>query len=159
MSLTSKIKSIINTLYPAATYTLASKFKANIQSFDLTTLQLPFIILDNELLKTAEIKKNNNITKDSKIIITILNKDDVYNSDDESNYIIEGCEEIADRIAVNVYQLPEIMPINGNQKYKIIPAFHVFNTDLSGVILEMQANEILTARFCPENVLPEILLG
>ena len=147
MSLTTKIKTIITTLYPDATYILSSKFKANIASFDLTTVQLPLIILDNELTKDAEIKKNNNIQKNHRLLISVLKADDTFNDDSETNVIQEECEEIADRIAVVIYQLDEIRPI-GNQKYKITPLFRVFNTGLSGVVIEMQVNENLVRPFC-----------
>jgi len=155
MSLTTRIKTIIETLYPNATYILSSKFAANRASFDVTSEKLPLIILDNELPKDNEIKKNNNITKDTRLIISILDSDSAYLDDDNTNAIIEAMELIADIIAVNIYQLEEIRPISGNQKYKTTPAFRVYNTHLSGVILEMRVNENQTIRFCAtEPIIP-----
>ena len=48
-------------------------------------------------------------------------------------------ETYADRIAVNIYQLTEVRPLN-RQKYRTDPLFHVFNTNLTGVTLDMQVN-------------------
>jgi hypothetical protein len=147
MSLVTDIASIITTLYPDATYILSSKFQANQASFAVETTALPLIILDNELIKEAEIKINNNILKDTRIVISVLNLDTPNNTDLQSEAIREACEIIADRIAVNIYQLTPVLPAT-RQKYKLTPAFHVYNTDLTGVILDMKImyNEVIL--FC-----------
>jgi hypothetical protein len=147
MSLITDINTIVTGLYPDATHILSSKFKANLKSFSVQSSELPLIILDNELTKEAEIKKNNNVQKLTRIVISVLNSDVSDNSDAESEAIREACEVIADRIAVNIYQLPEVRPA-GNMKYKLTPAFHVFTTNLTGVILDMQVNYNTVIEFC-----------
>lgn len=147
MSLVTDINTIVTGLYPASTYILSSKFKANLKSFSVQLAALPLIILDNELTKETEIKRNNNLIKSTRIVISVLNSDVSDNSDAESESIREACELIADRIAVNIYQLPEVRP-SGAQKYKLTPAFHVFTTNLTGVILDMQVNYNLIVEFC-----------
>jgi len=57
VALIEQISTIISGLYPDATLLLGSKFTANYESFLVETAALPLIVLDNELPKTAEIKK------------------------------------------------------------------------------------------------------
>ena len=139
MSLITDIQTIIKGLYPDATYTLSSKFKANVQSFIMETTEFPLIILNNEIAKNNEININNNILKDTGIKIMILSPDDVDNTDAQSEDIRQAMEDHADRIAVNIYQLLEVRPLS-RQKYRTDPLFHVFNTNLTGVTLDMQVN-------------------
>lgn len=139
MSLVTSISSIVALLSPTSTYILSSKFHANLKSFSVAATALPLVILDNELSKDNEIKANNNVIKKSRIAISVLNKDDMDNTDAQTNSIIEGCEELADRIAAQIYQLAPVRP-DPRQQYKITPMFHVFNTNLSGVALEMTVN-------------------
>ncbi len=153
MSLVTKIQTIITTLYPSATNILSSKFNANVQSFNLESTELPVIVIDNELSKDAEIKKNLNVQKDSRLLISFLNLDSVDNTDAQSEVIIEAMEVMADKVAVNIYQLPEIIPVTGNQKYRLTPAFHIWSTNLTGVILEMKVNENIVVDFC--STIPE----
>lgn len=149
MSITASIETIVTTLYPDATFVLSSKFQANVISHGLDPDELPLVVLDNELPKNNEIKLNNNIQKDSQIILWILLQDSEDNTDAQSQVLVDTAEAMADRIAVNVYQLPEIRPI-GNQKYKTTPVFHVFNTNSTGVLMEMKANENVVVNFCSQ---------
>ena len=140
MNLVSDIQTIITTLYPDATQILSSKFQANVTAFLTELTELPLIIIDNELSKVADIKKNNNVQKDSKILITFLNLDEAGNTDVQSDAIRSSMEAMADRVAVRIYQLIPCRLISGNQKYKLTPMFHVFSSNLTGVALEMQCN-------------------
>lgn len=140
MGLITDISTIISGLYPDATFLLASRFSANYQSYLVESTALPLIVLDNELIKTTEVKKNNNVQKDFKIVISVFLQDNMDNTDTQSQVIQDQAEAIADRIAVNVWQLDEIRPINGNQKYKITPLFRYLNSIMSGVAIEMQCN-------------------
>ena len=140
MGLISQISTIITGLYPDATFVLGSKFSANYNSYLIEATALPLIVLDNELPKTAEIKKNANVQKDTKIVISIFLADNMDNTDAQSQAIQEQAEGIADRIAVNIWQLIEIRPINGNQKYKITPLFRYLNSIMSGAAIEIQGN-------------------
>jgi hypothetical protein len=149
MSLITDIATLVNTLYPSATFILSSKFNANLASFSLTETQLPLIILDNELSKDSTIHKNANVQKDSRIVISVLDLDSAENSDLQSESIRQECEDIADRLAINILRLSEVIPLS-NQKYKTTPAFHVFSTNLTGVILDMRANENVVINFCTE---------
>ena len=76
-----------------------------------------------------------------------LNKDDANNTDQESEVIRQAMEDMADRVAVNIYQLEEVRP-SGNQTYRIAPLFHQFGTDLTGVELEMSVNYNSIVGFC-----------
>jgi hypothetical protein len=118
---------------------LSSKFQAGITSYLSNEAQLPLIIIDNELPKQAEIHKNDNVTKDTKVLISVLDVDSTDNTDEQSQALVENCEEMADRIAVQIYQLLPVRPAT-NQKYKITPMFHVFSSNMTGVALEMQVN-------------------
>lgn len=140
MSLITDIQSIVTELYPASTFILSSKFQANVTAFFENSPKFPIIILDNELSKNNSIQKNNNVLKDSKILISVLDLDDINNTDLQSDAIRQACEDIADRIAVRIYQLIPVRLVSGNQKYKVTPMFHVFSSNLTGVALEMQAN-------------------
>jgi hypothetical protein len=139
MSLYSEIQTIVNTLYPDSSFILSSKFQANVTAYLSEDAVLPLVILDNELSKNVSIQKNNNILKDSKILISFLDLDSTDNTDEQSETIREAMEVMADRVANNIYQLQSVHPI-GNQKYKITPLFHVFSSNMTGVALEMQVN-------------------
>lgn len=139
MSLISQVQSIITALAPAATSILSSKFNANYQSFNVDSANLPLIIIHNEISKNSEIKKNNNVIKDTKILITLLVLDSTDNTDSQSQALTDSMEDLADLMAVRIYQELEVRP-SGNQKYKITPMYRVFNTMLTGVALEMQVN-------------------
>lgn len=147
MSLITDIEAIVTGLYPDSTFILSSKFKANLKSFSIQSTELPLIVLDNELSKESEIKRNNNLIKSTRIVISVLDKDVSDNSDLESEAIREACEVIADRLAVNIYQILEVRPA-GLQKYKLTPAFHVFTTNLTGVILDINVNYNQVVEFC-----------
>lgn len=142
MSLISDIQTIITDLYPSATLKLSSKFEANIDSFFVDDVNLPLIIIDNEFDKDNEIQINNNVLKNHRILISFLNQDSPDNTDAESEVIRAAMEAMADRVAVKIYQIEavRIKPITARQKYRISPLFHVFNTTLTGVGLEMLAN-------------------
>lgn len=146
MSLITETQTIIEGLYPDATFTLSSKFKANYQSFLTETSAFPLIVLNNEITKDNEIKINNNVLKNTRIVIMVLELDKFDASSVESESLRSACEVIADRIAANIYQLTEVRPSN-RQKYKVIPEFHVFNSDLTGVTLDMNVNYNETINF------------
>ena len=139
MGLITDISTIITELYPASTFTLSSKFNANYASFIASLTEFPLIVLDNELPKNSDIKKNNNVIKDTKILISFLNLDSLDNTDAQSQVIQEAMETLADQTAAKIYQLLPVRP-SGNQKYKITPLFHVHTSNLTGVALEMQVN-------------------
>lgn len=139
MSLITDTSTIITELYPDATFILSSKFKANYQSFNLEATQLPLIILNNEIRKDNEVEINNNVLKNTSLSIMILGLDSTDNTDLQSEAIRQEMEGYADRIAANIYQLTEVRPAN-RQKYRTDPLFHVFNTNLTGVSLDMQVN-------------------
>lgn len=155
MSLITDIGTIITEMYPDATYLLSSKFHANLQSVLKDTTDFPLIILDNELSKNAEIKKNNNTIKDTRIVISVLKLDDLDNTDLQSETLRQSCESIADRIAAVIYQLIPVRP-RDNQKYILTPLFHVFSTNLTGVALEMRVNYNELTRFQFTRVIDEV---
>lgn len=146
MSLITDITTTVTEMYPDATFILSSKFQANVSSLVLETTALPLIILDNELQKVSEIKKNNNVIKDTRIVISILKLDSLENTDFQSEALRQSCEAIADRIAAVIYQLIPVRP-QGNQRYTLTPLFHVFATNLTGIALEMRVNYNEITRF------------
>jgi hypothetical protein len=139
MSLITQIKAIITQVSPGATSILSSKFNANYQAFLTETYDLPLIIIDNEQPKTPEIKINNNVIKDTKIEIMFLALDSNDNTDDQTQVVIDSMEDLADLIAVRIYQLEEIRPVN-RQRYKVTPLYRVMASQLSGIRLEIQCN-------------------
>jgi hypothetical protein len=145
MSLITDISTIITNLYPASTFILSSKFHANTSAFLTDLSELPLIILDNELPKTPSIQKNNNVLKDSKIVISFLNLDSFDNTDQQSEAIRQAMEDMADSVAVKIYQEIPVRLTGSNQTYKTTPMFHVFSSNMTGVALEMNLkyNEIV----------------
>jgi hypothetical protein len=141
VSLISDITSIITGLFPEATFTLSSKFSQNHEAFTVSPTALPLIILDNELTKTAEIKKNNNVQKDTRLLISVYGLDSSDNTDAQSQAIQETMEGYADQIAAKIWRLDAIRPISGNnQKWNITPIFRAFGSMLTGVTIDMKAN-------------------
>ena len=106
---------------------------------------MPLIILDNELSKNPSIQKNNNVLKDSKIVVTFLNLDSFDNTDNQSEVIRQAMEDMADRVAVKIYQELPVRLTGSNQTYKTTPMFHMFSSNMTGVALEMNVkyNEIV----------------
>lgn len=147
MSLITDIETICNAINPTGTFILSSKFKANRSAFDIASSAMPLIILDNELSKSGELKKNNNIQEDTRIVLSVLTLDEVFKTDSEQNTLIEAMEAIARRIIVNIYQLLYVRP-SGNQKYTLTPAFNVFASGLSGTIVDMKVNVNLVSNWC-----------
>jgi len=145
MSLVTDIQSIITALYPDATQVLSSKFQAFVTSFELETTELPLFIIDNELSKEPEIKQNNNVIKDSKILVSILMLDSTEYTDEQSELLRAATEEMADKLAVNIYQKLPVRP-NGNQKYRTTPMFHVSSQNFTGTALDMRVlyNEVVS---------------
>jgi len=145
MSLITDIAAIVTNLYPDSTFVLSSKFHANTTAFLTELNALPLIILDNELSKNPSIQKNNNVLKDSKIVITFLNLDSFDNTDNQSEAIRQAMEDMADRVAVKIYHELPVRLTGSNQTYKTTPMFHMFSSNMTGVALEMNVkyNEIV----------------
>jgi hypothetical protein len=139
MSLITEISAFIPAMYPSATFVLSSKFRANLQSFDVTSAKMPLIILDNELPKDNTVGANDNVQKDSRIVISVLFLDNLENTDLQSETLRANAEIIADSLAVQIYQLASVKP-KPRQNYKVTPLFHVYNSNMTGVSLEMQVN-------------------
>ena len=140
MALENDIATIINTLYPDATFMLASRLRADINSFHVESDELPLIVLDNEFKKENEIQANGSTTKKPRLVIWFLNQDTPDNTDAQTLAIQQAMELMADRTAQAIFRLQNIKP-QGNQKYNTTPLFHRYNSDLSGVALEILANE------------------
>ena len=151
MSLVSDIENIVNTLYPLSTFVLSSRFKASRNSFDLNKTSYPLIVLDNEITKTASIQKNNNLLKDSQILLSVLDKKpkEEFETDVIINEIQAVAEIMADKIMVNIYQLDAIRLSGGsNQTYKITPLFNEYITNLCGVVIDASVKYNSTISFC-----------
>jgi hypothetical protein len=140
MALEGQIQTIITSIAPTATYMLASKFEANLESFHINPDELPLIVLDNELSKNVSIQQNYSVIKETRIVLWFLNQDTPDNTDNQTNAIQNAMELLADRTALQIYNIDNVRP-SGNQECKIIKLFNVHNTDLSGVALDIVVNE------------------
>lgn len=139
MSLISDIIAISQAASTTATVILTSKFNSDYTAYSTPEASLPLIVIDNQIQKNSEIKKNNNVQKDTKISIQVLDLDSQDNTDSQSQTIADDMEDIADAIAVKIYQLLEVRP-SGNQRYTIKPLYRVMGSMMTGVILDMQVN-------------------
>lgn len=140
MSVVSQLETISNTLYPDATFMLASKFKASRSSFDIDSVDYPLILVDNEIRKNNSIRSNNNITKRTRIVLSVLDRMDIYSTSTEIQTKQDAMELIADKIIVNMYQQTNINP-EGNQDYTTDPVFHHLVTNLVGVACDVTFND------------------
>lgn len=140
MSLITDISGVIAEMYPDVTFMLSSTFQANVSSLSIEPNELPLIVLDNELSKDNNIAINNNIQKNTRIVISVLYEDNPENTDVQSESLRSDAETIADRLAAQIYQLLPVRIDATRQKYKCTPLFHVYATNLTGVAMEMQVN-------------------
>lgn len=151
MSLTTDIKTIVNTKFPDATYALSSWFNANRDSYDIAemTVEKPLIILNNELPTDKEIQENVNILANTRIMMWFLTQGDVYKTDIEMNTAIEALTLIADRVYINIFQLNSIR-LKGSElfKYRITPKFKIWNSVLIGIEVEARVKENQIRNFC-----------
>lgn len=150
MSLNSQIKSIVNNLSPDATYMLQSYFNANLESHGVELDKMPIVVLDNTITKDGQIMKNNNLQLNTRVVLRFLQLDDVSNTDEEREDIRQAMEDLALRVLVNMYQIENVRILTGNQSFRIIPVFNAFNTNLTGVMLEVSLNENVIISFCDE---------
>lgn len=146
MSIQSDIQSIITTLYPDATYMLASRFRYSVESQEIENTEFPLIVLNNELTTDKEIQENRNTLSKYRIQLTVLKKDDEFNNDEETDAIRQQCEDILDRIMMNIYDLDAIRVRNGQDlKYRVIPIIKATPNILSGVagIADWDFNQVI----------------
>lgn len=149
MSLVSDITSICNTLYPTASFILASQLKSNLEAYSLETSEFPLIILDNELPSDEEIQENAHILANHKIVLTFLQKDEFDATDVNSETIVEQMRGYARRVFVNLYKLSKIRLKTGKlQRYKLTPVFKVSNSILTGVIGTIELSEDIIVNWC-----------
>jgi len=147
MSLVSDIRSIVTTMYPDATFALASEFKAAITTSAIKADKLPFIVLDNTIKKNNRIEKNASVNKRSTIKMFFVNKVSSDISDDSQNDIVEAMELIADKVFLKIYQLDSVRTgFNEVQEYTTETVFKIFADILSGVVA--------TARYRENQVIP-----
>lgn len=147
MSLVTDIETIVKDISPNCTFCLSSEFKANVLAHRLKKEHLPYIILDNELNKNVEIKKNANFIATTRIRIRFLDQDRPKKTDVEREEIRQSMEDIANRVMVRIFQLEEVRPA-GNQTYTLVPVFHYYAKDMTGVMAEMQTNINLQINWC-----------
>lgn len=138
MSLVSEIETIVNNRIPGSTFVLASKFKANLNSYEdqAYTTDTPLVILDNELKERNKILQNANIGVQLDIILTFLSKDTINDNTDRyvNDNIIEPLKVHARGIYGAIYRLPIIrLKENEIAEFTLDPMFRRFNTVLSGV--------------------------
>jgi hypothetical protein len=139
MSLINDIAEIVADLYPDSNFKFLSEFRTNEEAFFSEISEMPLIVLNNNILKNAEIKQNNNVIKDTRIEIYILKLDDNSYDEKQRENLRSECEIVGDRIAVNIYQKLNVRPA-GNQKYILNPEFNAFASNMTGVRLQMNVN-------------------
>lgn len=138
MALIDDIENIVTEI--EGTFLLASKFRADLNSFDLESNQFPFVILDDNITINNEIVENGSINKNKNLMILCLDKDVTDNSSAETYNIVSSMILIADRIALRLMRNSNVI-VQKKQTYKTSPAVHMFNTDLSGAFLEINLKE------------------
>jgi len=148
MSLNSKIENISKSLNPNGTFKLSSYFKANVDSHDIESYNLPLIILDNEIIKDGQVMLNNSLQLNQRIVMRFLTQDDPLKTDIEREVIRQSMEDLALKVMVNIYQLDEVRILTGKQGFRLMPAFNVFSSDLTGVVLDINANENKIINWC-----------
>lgn len=135
MSLVTEIQTIVNRLYPDATFKLASEFNAAMATSAIKTDELPFVVLDNTIKKNNRIEKNASINKRTALKMYFVNKVNSDISDPSQNTVIEAMELMADRVFLNIYRLDSVRNgFNEVREYSTEPVFKIFADKLSGVI-------------------------
>jgi len=157
MSLVTNISTIVSTLYPDATFQLMSNLKANKESFTLESSELPFIVLDNTLVKRKQIQQNANTLTNTALRMLFLNKhsdkSNIHQTDTEMNTIVEAMEVVADNVMINILLLDQIRTASGEvPEYTITPQFRIFTSVLSGVEAVATWKENQTTRWCKTEV-------
>lgn len=150
MSLVTEIETIVKNISPDATFLLSSIFKANVKSFSINKKNLPLVIFENEIPKDVEVMKNANLQASTRIRLRFLTLDNPHKTDLEREEIRQAMEDIANRVMVRIFQLEEIrmIPATTNFKYRLTPLFNQFAKDLTGVMVEVTANENLIINWC-----------
>lgn len=136
MSVKSKIKSIVQTYYPDATFVFQSWFNSNIESFDISemTVSKPLIVFYNKISEDVEMQQNMNIVSEQNIRIRILAKTTQDQTDEYINdNFIEPLKIIANKIMINLFYDVEIKG-SFNPKWRFgDPLLKIYNSILSGV--------------------------
>ena len=148
MALQDKIETIVNTLYPTATFFFSSDFRAEDDGYSLSESEYPLIILDNELAKVNTIKENANVLSKVKISMKFLNVDKWDSTDESSDVVVQAMEVIANAVYLNIYQLNEIRKDGSDPSYRILPLIRSSSAILSGVAAVAEWNENLILRWC-----------
>ncbi len=153
MSLVTDIQTIVNTLYPDATFRVMSDFHANAESTKLGFNEFPLISLDNMFKKRVQINPNANLSKRTPLKMWFLTKSitkqNVYLTDLELEALYISMELHADRVFNNIYQLDSIR-INQNEisEYETERKSKVFAPVLSGVLATANWKENNIVSWC-----------
>lgn len=153
MSVISQVNSLAASIFPSATVMLASKFRASRDTFDLAAIDYPLIFIDNETNKNVSIQKNNNILKDERVLVSFLDRIDVFSQDSAILTKQDTLELMADQLMANVYQQTNIRN-KANQSYTILPVFNTFVTGLCGVLLTITFTNNITIDFINKYTTP-----
>lgn len=130
--LATKIKEIVNNLYPDANFTLSSEFEADYKSYiaDDNTL----IVLNNQLDVDDTIGANVNLQSREKIQLSIYIKDKTDNLNVTSNDIVEQAKEISRKIYLNIWLLNEVNDQQSDNKIIHKPFIKQLNSVRTGVL-------------------------
>jgi len=153
MSLVTDIQTIVNTLYPSATFKFMSEFHGNLQSHDMTNVSFPLIILDNTLRKRKQIHTNANLTSSTRLVMYFLtkhsDKSNIHQTDTEMNTLVENMEQIADEVFIQIYRLEKVrFGQNEIAEYDIDPEFKFMSSVLSGVKAQASWKENQIRNWC-----------
>lgn len=154
MSLYTDIKTIVEGLYPDATFRFLSSFHINEEANKIAPSALPLIVLDNTIDIEDNIGQNANTLAKSTIIMHFLtkhtDKNNVNMTDLEMDSLIQSMAAIARRVYHNIYILDKITAGNKEvSKYRLKPCYKKFSAVLSGVTATANWKERISVSWCP----------
>lgn len=149
MSLITDIDTIVKAVNQDATFRLNSYFRASRNSFKLKDCQMPLVVLDNQIVKECEIRKNSNITAQAQLQIYFLDQDRPNNTDLVREEIRQSMENLAHRVFLRIFQLSYVTVEDDiNPLYTLDPVFNALVKDLTGVLGSMNINENVIKNWC-----------
>lgn len=153
MSLNSNIQTIVNTLYPSATFKFISDFHINQEAHKLEISSFPLIVLDNDINETNVINPNSNILANTLIRMYFLTKSsamsNVHLTETQTNVLIESMKTIAREVYGQIYLLDKVRLGNNELgEFRMRPAFKRFSEELSGIVAEATWKENVIINWC-----------
>lgn len=153
MSIVNEIQTLVNNIYPDATFKFTSEFKINPEGHKLDDDNLPLIVLNNEINKTEDIMESYNIMSTAAIKIDFLtkhsDKSDVHATESEINELVESMEVYARRIALALSRNDKIEFNQGESaRYTLNPVIRRYSSVLSGCTLTINWKYQIISNAC-----------